>query len=128
MNRRTVLAAAAAGLGLALTPALAAGMKPYEATSFSHALASGPVVVHVHADWCPVCKAQKPILEMLASDAALSKVEFITVNFDKDKAFLRAHRIANQSVIVVFKNGKEVARIPGETDPARLRSGVLKAL
>ncbi len=129
MNRRQFLITSTAiGLGVAALPALAAGVKPYDAESFAKALAAGPVVVHVHAEWCPVCKAQQPALEKLSTDAKLSKVGFVRVNFDKDKDFLRAHRVANQSVIVVFKGGKEVARLSGLTDPALISDGVLKAL
>lgn len=129
MNRRNFLITfAAVGLGSAAPQAFAAGLKPYDAQSFAKALAAGPVVVHVHADWCPVCRAQQPTLEKLSTDAKLSKVEFIKVNFDKDKDFLRTHRVANQSVIVVFKGGKEVSRLSGLTDAAKIRDGVAKAL
>lgn len=129
MNRRSFLITfPTIGLGVGAHSAFAAGIKPYDAKTFANALNAGPVVVHVHADWCPVCKAQQPTLEKLSTDAKLSKVEFVKVNFDKDKDFLKAHRVANQSVIVVFKGGKEVARLSGLTDPILISDGVLKAL
>ena len=129
MNRRALLiAATAAGIAFAAYPGLAAGPTPYEAGSFQSAVAAGPVVVHVFADWCPVCKAQQPTLASLSGDAKLAKVRFITVNFDKDKDFLRANKVANQSVILVFKGGKEVVRLSGTTDAAKIREGVMRAL
>ena len=129
MKRRTFIAATAIlGCCLALAPAFASSFKTYDAQSFSKAVAAGPVVVHVYADWCPVCKAQQPTLSSLTQDPRLAKVQFITVNFDKDKEFLRSNKIANQSVIVVFKGGKEVERLSGTTDPAQIRDGILKAI
>ena len=129
MNRRTVLAAAAMlSFGLPLVPAVAAGLAPYEAEAFAKARAAGPVVVHVFADWCLVCKAQLPTLESLSNDKKFANVRFVAVNFDKNKDFLKANKVANQSVIVVFKDGKEVARLSGTTDAAKIREGVMEAL
>ncbi len=129
MERRALLIAAAS---LALTaytlPTAAAGLARYEAGAFETALKSGPVVVHVHADWCPVCRKQQPALSTLSSDPAMTDVKFIAVNFDKDKTFLKRNKVANQSVILIFKGGKEVARLIGTTDPAAIRAGVTKAL
>jgi thioredoxin 1 len=109
-------------------PTWASAQERYEPRSFEDALASGPVVVHVYADWCPVCRAQKPVLAALAKDQALAAARFITLDFDKDRQFLRTHRVANQSVILVFKNGQEAARLIGITDAERIRAGLLGAL
>ncbi len=129
MDRRAVLIAA---VSLVLTahvlPTAAAGLARYEAGGFETALKSGPVVVHVHADWCPVCRKQQPALSSLSSDPAMTHVKFISVNFDKDKTFLKRNKVANQSVILIFKGGKEVARLIGTTDPAAIRAVVTKAL
>ena len=38
----------------------------YSAEAFKAAQASGsPILVEIHADWCPTCKAQKPIIDKL---------------------------------------------------------------
>lgn len=129
MNRRSLLAAAAAlSLSFAVPPAIGGELKPYEADNFPKVVAAGPVIVHVHADWCPVCKVQRPTLASLANDPKLAKVSFVVVNFDKDKDFLKANKVANQSVIVVFKGGKEVARLSGVTDAAKIREDINKVL
>ena len=129
MNRRMFIAATATlGYGLMLSPVGAGGITPYDRESFSRAIAAGPVVVHVHAVWCLVCKTQLPTLSALAQDAKLANVQFISVNFDKDKDFLKVNKVANQSVIVVFKGGKEVQRLSGTTDPTEIRDGILNAL
>ena len=129
MSRRAFLASTAA-LGLCgwTSAAFAGEFQAYNPQVFEKAIADGAVVVHVHADWCPVCKAQQPALISMSKDPKLAKVQFITVNFDKDKAFLRSNKVANQSVILVFKGGKEVARLSGTTDAAQIRADVTKAI
>ena len=117
-----ILALAFAGL----TAANAAGsIVKYTPQNFAAAQASGKtIVVDVHANWCPTCKAQAPILASIAKDAKAKNVVFLRVDFDKDKSFLRAHRIPRQSTILVFKGKKEVGRSIAETNRARLRSFV----
>jgi len=128
MRRRDLLANSVMILAAMALPTWASEQVRYEPRSFEEALASGPVVVHVYADWCPVCRAQKPVLAALAKDQALAGARFVTVDFDKDKQFLRTYRVANQSVILVFKNGQEAARLIGITDAERIRAGLLGAL
>jgi thioredoxin 1 len=109
-------------------PRAAHAQEPYQAQSLESAIASGPVVVHVYASWCPVCQKQKPILAALARDQALAGVRFVTVDFDKDRQFLRTYRVGNQSVILLFKSGQEVVRLIGITDAESMRARLLGAL
>ena len=44
------------------------------------------VLVHVHADWCPSCKAQKKVLDKIG----LPNFKLLEVDFDSDKKFLAA--------------------------------------
>ena len=131
MNRRhavTLIAALATGAAIATT-ALAAGFSAYTAQSFDAALKSGsPVIVHVHADWCPTCRAQAPTLQSMSGEPTYAKAKFIRVIFDKDRDFLTAHKVSSQSTILVFKGGKETARFSGVTDAAQLRSRVQAGL
>ena len=123
-----VFAFAVATFALPAT-ANAADIKQYSAASFQAAQKAGKtVVVDVHADWCPTCKAQAPILSELAKDKALRNVVFMRVDFDSDKAFLREHRIPRQSTILVFQGTKETGRSIAETNRARLRSFVFGAV
>ncbi len=106
-----------------------AGWQTYDAAEFAMAQGKGKtIVVDVYADWCPTCRAQAPILDELRSEKASGNVQFVKVNFDDEKAFLRKHRIPRQSTVLVFKGEKEVARTIAETNRTRLRSAILKAL
>jgi thioredoxin 1 len=127
MDRRTFLSASL--LSIVVPAAVAArSTQTYDATTFPSLLAEGSVIVHVHAKWCPVCKAQEPALATLSREPTFSGVKFVQVDFDKDKTFLRAYRVANQSVILVFKAGKEVSRLAGVTNIDQLRTDLLSTL
>jgi thiol-disulfide isomerase/thioredoxin len=91
-------------------------------------LASGKtVVVHVHAHWCPACKQQVPVLKALSKEPEFSGVDFVRVDFDTEKAFLSENRVPVQSVVLVFRNGNEPARIVGVVDAGELGSRIRAA-
>jgi thiol-disulfide isomerase/thioredoxin len=115
---------------LVSAPALASPVwTPYSATNFSRAQAAGAtIVVDVHADWCPTCRAQQPTLEALRAEPRLGNVIFVKVNFDTDKDFLRRFRIPRQSTVLVFKGTRETARSVAETRPQQLRAAVLSGI
>ncbi len=117
---KTLFAAPIAAL-IMMAPALAADFKPYEKAAFDKLLASGqPVLVHVHADWCPTCKRQLTVLGPMLNDPANAKVTAVTVNFDTEAAFKQANRVGGQSTLIAYKGGKEVARSVGATDAASI--------
>jgi thioredoxin 1 len=131
MNRRkfSALALAAFALPLAAGRAFAMAFADYKAESFVKLLSSGnPVVVHVHADWCAVCKAQIPVMDRVLARAAFKNVRAVRVNFDREKQFLTDFRVIRQSTIIVFRGGKEIARLSYDTDPARIEQTLERAV
>ena len=109
--------------------AVPAGWTAYDEAEFMMAQKKGKtIVVDVYADWCPTCRAQAPILEKLRTETQSSDVLYVKVNFDEEKAFLKAHRIPRQSTVLVFKGMDEIARSIAQTNRAALRSVVLGAL
>ncbi len=131
MNRRnfTLLAATAIAMPFAATRAFAKAFTEYRADRLVKILSTGgPVVVHVHADWCAVCKAQLPVMERVLAGNAYKGVQAVRVNFDRDKQFLTDYRVLRQSTIIVFKGGKEIARLSYETDPARIEQTLATAI
>lgn len=128
MNRRTVLVAlalAAAPFGL---QAQTAAVTPFTQAAFDAARAQGPVILHVHAAWCPTCRRQEPVLDRIAADPAFRGVRVMRVDFDAETAFRAANRIPGQATILVFKGGAEVARATGTVDPAQIRALADRAL
>ena len=100
--------------------ALAAEL-PFNQAQFEAMRSAGrPVAVVFHADWCPTCRAQAPVLKDLAATVALKSLTLYVANFDTEKALRRSLGVNQQSTIVVFKAGKEIARSTGETQRDRL--------
>ena len=123
MFARFLTAAAIALLGFG--QAFAA--TPYDAKAFAEAQAAGKsILVDVHADWCPTCTKQKPIIEGL--EKANYRLVVFAVDFDKDKDALKQFRVQYQSTLIAFKGKDEVGRSTGETDPQAIGGLVAKAL
>lgn len=132
LARRTLLGAAVAlGVSAIALPAfsLATGFAPYSKSTFDAALkGSKPVLVHVHAEWCPVCKKQESVLNELSGTGSLKNVSAFVVDFDKETEFKKANNIGSQSILLVFKGGKEVARSGGVTDKERIATFIGAAI
>lgn len=132
MHRRAFMflaAAAATASFFAANKALAKAFAAYQAESFKKLLASGgPVVVHVHAEWCPVCHAQIPVMTRVLAQPAYRNVQAVRVNFDKDKMFLTDFKVVRQSTIVIYKGGKEIARLSYDTDEQRIEQTLERAI
>jgi thiol-disulfide isomerase/thioredoxin len=115
-------------LSIAIGTALAANM-PFQQAKFDQLLKDGkPVVLHIHADWCPVCRAQDAVLEDLLPLEEFKSLTVLRADFDTEKTLLRKYKVRNQSTFIMFKNGKEVARSTGETDSTRISELLKKAL
>ncbi len=120
--------AAAAGLWLAATAALAAEL-PFDKAKFEAALAQGqPVIVDFAASWCPTCKQQKPIVQGLLKEKKLQPVTLFVADFDTEDALKKQLGVTMQSTFVVFKGGKEVGRSTGQTRKQEIAALFEKAL
>lgn len=64
------------------------------------------------AEWCPPCKAMKPVLELLASDfngkALIGKIDVDTTPLSTAK-----YGVRNLPTFLLFKDGKLVDRVVG---------------
>jgi thiol-disulfide isomerase/thioredoxin len=116
-------AAKRAILALGVWLALGAGAEAAEFRAFSaEALAaaqaqSRPIIVAAHANWCPTCRAQAPLLRQLASDPRYENLLVLTLNFDRQAQERRALGIRQQSTLIAFHGARERMRSVGDTDP-----------
>ncbi len=101
----------------------------FEKTDFDKAMKAGEsILVEIHATWCPVCKAQEPIIKSILDDRKFSSLKVFYVDFDSDKDVLRLLGAQKQSTLITFKGGKETGRSVGDTNPERLAALIAKAL
>ena len=125
-----IAAAATFSLMLTLVSTLALSAEiPFDRAQFDATRAAGkPVAVVFHADWCPTCRAQAPLLTALTQTPELKPVTLYVANFDTEKTFKRSLGVTQQSTIVVFKNGQEVARSTGDTQRDSLAALLRRAI
>ena len=127
ISRRILLAATLAGLTLA-APALAAET-PFTPQAFEAAQKGGkPVLVAIHASWCPTCRAQSPILGKLTADPKFKDMVVLRLDFDEQKDLVRKFGAQSQSTLIVFKGAAEVGRSVGDTNPESIEALLGKAI
>jgi thiol-disulfide isomerase/thioredoxin len=108
--------------------AFAAQPIPFTASAFAAAQADGkPILVDVTAPWCPVCARQHPILSELEQTPELLDLVVFDVDFDSQKDVLKGFGVHLQSTLIVFSGKTEEARATGITDPAQIKSLLMKA-
>ncbi|MGE4279613.1 MAG: thioredoxin family protein [Magnetospirillum sp.] len=72
------------------------------------------ILLHVHAPWCPTCRAQEPGVALLEKQRPELKV--FRVDFDSQKEVLRQLRVTSQSTLIAFDGKAETGRLVGVTD------------
>jgi thioredoxin len=120
----------AAGLGaVALSSPASANEVPYSAEAFKAAQAAGsPILVEIHASWCPICKAQQPILDKLTANPKYKGLKIFRVDFDSMKPEVKKFGAQMQSTLIVFKGAVEQGRSVGDTSEASIAALLDKSL
>jgi thioredoxin 1 len=122
------LAAALASAGW-FAPAWANTTVPFSEQAFKAAQASGgPILVEIHADWCPTCKAQRPILDKLTAEPKFKDLKIFRVDFDAMKPVVKQFGAQMQSTLIVFKGSLEQGRSVGDTGEASISALLDKSL
>lgn len=68
------------------------------------------VLADFNADWCGPCKMLKPIVEEISER---EDVKVVSINIDDEDELAEDYEVYSIPCVVVFKNGKEVARSVG---------------
>jgi len=79
--------------------------------------AQEPVLVDFWAEWCPPCRAMDPVIEALARDFKVCKV-----NVDTNPQLASRYGVTSIPVLMIFKDGKQAASHLGVTPEATLRA------
>src|ERR1700733_4282273 len=119
--RNSMLSRRALALALVALPltfnAFAAQKVGYSPDAFDAAQKAGkPILVEIHAPWCPTCKAQTPILSKLEAEPQFAGLKVFHVDFDSQKEAVRRFGARMQSTLIVFKGEAETGRSVGDTN------------
>jgi thioredoxin 1 len=81
---------------------------PYSAERLSQLQSEGALVlVDVFAEWCPTCALQQQALEKYVTAHPDVDLRVLVVDFDKDRAAVRALRAPRQSTLLLFKGEQQ---------------------
>lgn len=88
---------------------------------FERQLARGdlPVVVDVWAPWCGPCHAMAPEYRKAASGLE-PRVRFLKLNSDQEQAIAGRLGIRGIPTMILFRGGREVARVSGAMNSSRI--------
>src|SRR5438477_6501304 len=83
--------------------------------------AAEPVLVDFWASWCPPCRAMNPVVEALARDFKVCKV-----NVDTNQELAARYNVSSIPTFLVIEGGRIAARHAGVTPEATLRAELQK--
>lgn len=79
--------------------------------NFNNEIREGIVLVDFYATWCGPCKMQSPIIDSLKEER--SDIKIMKVDVDKEEDIARTYGIMSIPTLMLFKDGKEVAKNVG---------------
>ncbi len=92
--------------------------------TFDSTIASGTTLVDFWAPWCGPCKAMLPIVGELAAELQGGSVKITKVNVDEEGDLAAQYNITAIPAFIVFKDGKEIARMVGRQSKEQLKKAL----
>lgn len=118
MNR--FLAFAMIGFAIAISaPVVAMETTPYSDAAFARAQAANkPILIEVHAPWCPVCAAQGRAMDRIMAKGGYDDLVVMRIDFDSQKSLWTKFGARKQSTLIAFRGKTETGRIAYVSDEA----------
>lgn len=125
---RAILPIALAVFALS-TPAFAGEIQAFDAGIFGARQARNePTIIFVHADWCPICRAQEQTIRKLIAAPKYSQVTVLRIDYDTQKPLWSKFGARQQSTLIAFHGRRETARLAYNSDPQKVTAVVASAL
>ena len=83
--------------------------------------ASVPVLVDLWAPWCGPCRMMAPALEQLARERA-GRLKVVKLNVDDHPQVAARYQVQGIPLVVLTRDGRELARLTGAAPLPRLQS------
>lgn len=128
IDRRTILLGLAAAT-LFAPQAQASNGLPFDAAAFKAAQATGKtIIIEITAKWCGPCQRQRPVVAKLLERPEFSKLMMFDADYDAHKKDLLELNALHLTTLILYRDGKEVARSSGATSPEAVEAFFRKAL
>ena len=113
---------------IAAAPAVPA-IRPFDQAAFSAAQKAGkPILVWVHAPWCPVCREQAKTIARVTAEPAYRNMQVFRIDYDTQKPLWQRFGATMQSTVIGFHGKRETGRIAHETDDAKVSAIIRSAI
>lgn len=86
--------------------------------------APGTVLVDFYADWCGPCQMVSPIVDEIAEEQ--TAISVCKVNVDESAALAKQYKVMSIPTLIVFRDGKESARMIGYKPKEEILAGLAK--
>lgn len=129
LTRRSILIATLVAGAFTMSASLAETVPTFDANAFADAQKAGkPILIAIHASWCPTCKAQAPILSELRADPKFKNLVYFVIDFDSQKDLVNRFGARMQSTLIAFKGDEEEGRSVGDTKRDSIYALAAKAI
>lgn len=97
--------------------------------SFDRTIAQSevPVLVDFYADWCGPCRQMSPFIDALASEQ-LGRALIAKLDTDRNQRTMQQFGVRGIPTVIVFNQGREVARNTGGVGARELQALLARAL
>ena len=85
-----------------------------------------PILLDFYADWCGPCKMLAPVVHEIAEENA-GTIKVGKINVDEQMELAMRFQVSSIPMLVVFKNGKAVAKSVGYRPKAEIAAMVESA-
>lgn len=112
-------------------PAVAAApaVQPFDQAAFDAAQKAGkPILIWVHAPWCPVCRQQAKTIARVTAQPAYRNMQVFRIDYDTQKDLWKKFGATMQSTVIGFHGKRETGRIAHETDDAKVAAVISSAI
>lgn len=133
-----LIAAALGVAGIAALPALiaapvaaapAAVARPFTQAAFDAAQKAGkPILIDVHAPWCPICAAQQKVIASVTTDPRYRDLVVFRVDYDTQKSVWKGFGAQKQSTLIGFRGARETGRLAYTADADKVRAVIAGTL
>lgn len=94
--------------------------------NFETAIQDDYSIVDFYADWCGPCKNLSPIFDSVAGE--IDDMKFFKLNIDESDLNTTKYEIEYIPTLILFKDGKEIARRVGSCNEVQLKEFIQLSL